>query len=112
MHQCLISFSKCQDKCNSVLSFCQSIFIHSVMFTPNTYIHTYSTSTDTHVTLNVCIHSWQLHHDKLKKENEETQVELMQMTLVQRIQHSEPGANEEEGMNVRIICHKEIIHYI
>ena len=24
----------------------------------------------------------------------------MQMTLVQRIQHSEPGANEEDGMSV------------
>ena len=46
--------------------------------------------------LTVCPHQ-QLQYDKLKKENEETQVELMQMTLVQRIQHSEPGGNEEEG---------------
>ena len=49
--------------------------------------------------LTVCPHQ-QLQHDKLKKENEETQVELMQMTLVQRIQHSEPGGNEEEGTYV------------
>ena len=40
----------------------------------------------------------QFQHDKLKKENEETQVELMQLTLVQRIQHAEPGANEDEGV--------------
>jgi len=36
-------------------------------------------------------------YTNLKKEHEETQVELMQMTLVQRIQHAEPG-NEEDGM--------------